>query len=94
MNDSVIPHKAKGSLKTQEGHGLDTHNKEAILRRKKINSTLSGENQNVPLSTQLALPHALPCHAAQLPAGTAQLQRAWAAQRHKGLVTPLVTEHP
>lgn len=72
MNDSVIPHKAKGSLKAQEGHGLDTHNKEAILRRKKINSTLSGENQNVPLSTQLALPHALPCHAAQLPAGTAQ----------------------
>lgn len=81
MNPFVISQKINGDFKTQGGQGLDTHNKEAILRRgKRGKRILSSEIQNGPLTMPLErsahclVPHWAAQHsgAAQLPAETSQ----------------------
>lgn len=69
--EDEMNHKTDGSSKTRGGHGLDTQQRSYFKKEKDKWHTL-GEIQNVSLSSQLALPHAPPCHAAQLPAGTTQ----------------------
>ena len=49
MGSSVISQEINGDFKTQGGQGLDTHNKEAIVRRaKRGKSILLSETQNAP----------------------------------------------
>lgn len=81
MNPFVISQKINGNFKSEGGQGLDTHNKEAILRRgKRGKSILSSAIQNTALTMPLERSeHSLVprwaaerSRAAQLPAETSQ----------------------